>query len=1107
MPKEVAVKSILSLVAATLLSAVSILPFGEAIRAETVTPAFRVAGSRGPSRPARSRARLNVYQRGAVRDLLAGSVAAIDTLRLIGIQVQFADSLMPADRDSSYFGNELRHLENYFHGASRGNTSVVWEVTPEVYNLPREMAYYGEDEFEDVRVVEMMQSAIDSADADIDFSRFDTFQLIHSDVGQETDIFDNSRTQVFSTFLDRTDIDAAFPDSSVFGLVTADSLDGEPFLVDNFMVVPQDASQDGLELGSLGIWAFVTGSRLGLLPLFDSEPSGFPDSRGIGDFDLMSSGLFNELGSVPGFPSAFNRVIAGWVQPRVVEEAGQFRLRDINSPVPGDTACLKIPITESEYFLVVNRVHDTNFDYLFTYGDLDSNCLVDNGDSLEGAEFDYFLTAFSNPLLAPNPNCEGFLLPASLTGSGLYIWHVDEAVIRQNIDAGFLPNDFSSRKGVDLEEADGIQDMDGTSLDLSFGSHFDAFREGNNARFGPDTEPGSWGNSGASSGIVIRDISAADSFMTCVIQIDRNYEETRTRWRAAGEFQPATPVDLDGFMPEEIVVFADTGRVYAFGPDGREFIDKDGNPDTVEPYFVAPGAVWVGPPAFGDVDGGGDHELIATSESGAVYAWKGDSTEVVNGDNDPLTRGVLYQGLPAAAGPMLVDVAGDAAVEVCAVERSGDSLRVFFLDATGAVIDPSDPDVSSLWPARIQAQNATPLALGTVATPGVESEGIVIGWADSIRSVYGLSYIPVRTNSTLTAEHSWEVTFAPRGELRMVFPAFSPPAVADIDRDETDEVILTVPDGRIVRIDRRSAQATPEIEVYELRSSNPSAPAVGDLDGDGAPEIAVWDQVAFYVLENSLRLRTNWPVPKRAIDLGSFPLLEYDPLLNSPLIVNVDGDTRMDVIFPTRDGTLYGFHDDGGGVAGFPRNAPSSMGTAPTISDVDGDGEMSLTSLGIVPLVATVDAVSDTMLSEVTMILSLQSLPGSDAQDKSFWTMYHRDVERTGQLTETNPVQPGGELVQGGSFIVYPNPLRGGNVVRARIVLNQRATVSVEIFNLEGERAFGRDFEANQAGLLMTPFDEPIQVGSLASGIYLMRLSVAGQGRTGTFVKTFAILK
>ncbi|MFQ5511990.1 MAG: hypothetical protein ACE5EO_09090, partial [Candidatus Krumholzibacteriia bacterium] len=762
----------------------------------TVVPPYP-SQERG-SGPPGMRGGLNVYQKAAVRNYLQHQVRAISTLRVLAIQVQFADSLMGGQpgslrnevRDSTYFANELKHLEQYFDGASRRNFTLSWRVTPRLYTLPRNMGYYGNDALQDTRVVEMMESLIDSADADEDFSLYDSFMLIHAGPGGETDVLGNSSEQIFSVFMDQGDIDAAFTDSTVFGLPTADSLGGQPFLVDNFMVVPASPSQDQTvvgPLGSLGIWAFITGSRLGMLPLFDSEPAGFPDSRGVGDFDLMSNGLFNASGFVPGFPSAFNRVLAGWLDPLVVDAGGQFRLRDINNPAPFDTACLKIPITESEYFLVVNRVHDTNFDSLFTFSDFDSNLTPDSADSLGGAEFDFFLTDLTNPFeVRPDPNLGGRTRRFVLTGSGIYVWHVDENVIRANMDAGFLPDDFVSRKGVDLEEADGVPDLDIAGSSFSFGSHFDSFRAGNNTVFGPGSNPSSTANSGARTDVSITDISAADSFMTCTVAFTRPYADVRVRWADGGSQQPPTAFDLDGAGDTEIVAFADSGRVYAFRPDGSEFIDKDADPATIEPYFTVPGAVWRGAPAFGDIDGGGDEEIVACSVDGTVYAWKGDSSEVFDGDGNPSTNGVLYRGAPLAAPPMLVDVAGTARNEIAIVENVGDSIFVEFIDDQGLVVTPT---VTSLLPLRIQAQFCAPLAYGRVERLGVS--GIAAAWADTVRGVYGI---------TLSGfgQAVETLTFVPTGGLRRIFPPASGPALGDLNEDGYDEVVATLPDGRLV---------------------------------------------------------------------------------------------------------------------------------------------------------------------------------------------------------------------------------------------------------------------------------------------------------------------
>jgi M6 family metalloprotease-like protein len=1084
-------------------------------RAESVAPSLTKTDD-GVLKPrTRVRAQLNIFQQRAIDAYLSGRpVQPLDTLRVIALQVQFSDSLMggqegsrrPELHDSTYFANELRHLEQYYDGASRKHLTVAWEVDGNLYTMPEAMGYYGNDAFEDMRVPELMQTAIDSADDYVDFSQYDAFMLIHAGAGQETDILDNSRQQIFSSFYDRADIQDAFPDSTVIGLSTSDSLNGEPFFVDNFLCVPEDAGQDNRRLGSLGIWAFVTGSRLGLLPLFDSEPGGFPDSRGIGDFGLMSTGLFNAEGFIPAFPAAFNRLIAGWINPVLVEGDGQYRLRDINSPVANDTAMLRIPITENEYYLVVNRVHDTNFDSLFTFTDFDTtfpeNVIPDNTDSLDGAEFDWFVTDFTNPFLVhfdPNVGADRRFV---VTGSGLYIWHIDENVVRQNADQGYLPNDFVSHKGVDLEEADSVQDLDTVFFPFSFGSHFDSFREGNATTFGPDTKPPSTANSGAFTGITVTDISAADSFMTCAVQISKPYSETRTRWQAPAPFQPPSPFNLDSTGDLEIVVLADTGAVYVLTADGEEFLDRDNDPSTIAPYFTAPGAVWRGAPAFGDIDGAAGDELVASSQSGVIYAWAGSA--------DTLGSAQVYSGAPIAAPPMLVDVDATAALEITVVELMGDTIEVGFVDGLGAKVAPSDPAVQGLWPTRIQAQYCAPLAFGAAGGTGDDTEGVVIAWADTIRGVYGLTYCPVRVRTS--GGGRWEATIDARGGVNDAFPPTSTPAVGDLDGDGFDEVVVTLSDSRLVvwrtqPVAAPDSPQPPSLAVIELRAPNPSAPSIGDVDGNGTQEIALWDEENYYLFEHNARFYTNWPKPVRPVDLGDFPPLSSQQPAAGPLIADIDSDDRVDILFPRADGSVHAFHVDGGSLSGWPRTAPAGVRATPALSDLNGDDGLSLVHLGVVPFIGTVDAVSDTIQTDDTMVLAIQSLPGSSVQDAAFWSMYQHDLARGGRVTESNPLETKRNTFDESTFIVYPNPVRG-NEVHARIILNQSATVDVEIYNLEGERAISQAFSfGNIGGVVQTPFDEIIDVSALKSGVYLLRMRIQGSGATEALVKTFAIVR
>jgi hypothetical protein len=304
----------------------ALLSAGDAL-AVRPTPPFRSADSKiiapapAPSSATRD---LNQYQRERLKTAASHFIPAAapglpDTLRVAVFQVQFTDSLMggqtgsnrPQVRDSTWFANELEHVAQYYRGASRQRFAVRPTLDGALYTLARKMSYYGSDANEDKRVVGLAAEVIALVDDDVDFSQFDFVFIIHAGAGQETDIGGDSPIQIWSSFYDRGDIRRAQDDETSPGLPTNDTQGGDPFFVDNFAIVPSHASQDFATVGTLGIWSYQFGNRIGLVPLFDSTPGGAPDAQGVGGFCLMGYGLFQVNGFVPAFPCVFNRMLAG----------------------------------------------------------------------------------------------------------------------------------------------------------------------------------------------------------------------------------------------------------------------------------------------------------------------------------------------------------------------------------------------------------------------------------------------------------------------------------------------------------------------------------------------------------------------------------------------------------------------------------------------------------------------------------------------------------------------------------------------------------------------------------------------------------------------------
>ena len=201
------------------------------------------------------------------------------------------------------------------------------------------------------------------------------------------------------------------------------------------------------ERNPLGVWVHEFGHELGLPDLYDTDNS----SEGIGHWGVMASGSWADHGETPVYFSAWSRYWLGWVDPIVITD-------DINNlelePIENDGNVYLLPIpgnwsNSNEYYLLENR---------------------------QQLKYDSYLP-----------------------GEGLLIWHIDEDVIYSKWNSNSVNND-EDHKGVDLEEADGEDDLD---YSTNRGDSGDPYNSGS---FTKDTYPNSLAYNGTESGWKIENI-------------------------------------------------------------------------------------------------------------------------------------------------------------------------------------------------------------------------------------------------------------------------------------------------------------------------------------------------------------------------------------------------------------------------------------------------------------------------------------------------------------------------------------------------------------------------------------------------------------------------
>ena len=1009
----------------------------------------------------------------ALRSLRAEREEAVpETVRILAIRVDFAndgagdestgdgrfdlrsneDAKIPVDappHNKNYFTSHLEAVRRYYDVQTSGGLVLEYDIYPQevdsVYHLS-DTRRYGPWIFSvssdsiltrAERFVRESVEIADSLEPAIDWKKYQSFLVFHAGADFQGDV--------------RQDTSYDIPS---FNLSLGDSLEvivgGEDSVrVNLVMVMPETVSQDDF-LGALnGVVAHEFGHQLGFFDLYDVF-TGLPV---VGSFSLMDSGegMFAVIpdpndstnvvavrGALPASVDPFHR----WIFPFFPVRAHQADDGEtVNLPaVLEANDLLYTPIHLSEYYLAETRPIDYNGDgQVILRTDPETGVILGPepaedapDDSQARLEYDY-------------------LLP----GGGVLIWHIDELAAITGLSSPYGSiNIFSDRLGVDVEEADGIQDI-GTASSEFFGGPYDPYFLGGYTRFGPNTVPDTATNDGSETGIQMEVADSAGVSMRIRVGHPHLLPGFPIGFEGASAPEALNREDLDGDGVEEILVTA--GRtILAMTSDGDGFAN-----DGERILFAAlPGVIDEGVAVTHEWLGETHPEPYVLARSAhRAYWFEGWSGALIGSWPEDTTVAKVTAGPLSANGVIFVGT-GDGVVALA----------------------PDGPTANILWTASVSAVPDTVVSLAAGWTDPAGSFYLAAG-TKAGRVAFGSLAVPDDTQ----APERWPsfTNDAGAGPIRELL-IFDAPLRLGEPIGGTPR-LLAASEGRRIDLYERDGKET-EGWPQTLPDSLAGAPALGDLDGDGILEIAATTRAGDLCLWDLAGFREpGWPRSLWHPDQRRRPICS-----TGPRIWDIGADGRLELIQLRGDGMVVAI--DIGGVA--PKGWPYATG-APGRA-----GPLRLYGPDSSERWYLAEALSDT----VTAIYGIP-WPGVQVDDAAVgaFPSARAGRARTGVYPDALVPQPlaTDAFFDPASVILHPNPVRN-DLLRIRYFLSEDATIEIRAYDLAGRPVAKEEWEGHAGAAGET---HAWSVEDWAPGAYLLRMTARGAGRARTIERMVAVAR